>query len=234
MCPPNSQVCVFAYGQTGAGKTYTMQGPEENRGVNFRALKDLFKIAAQRTATHAYEISMSLLEIYNENVHDCLISVEKVRCSFLLFAFPLSSFYFFVCSRRYSLFARLFSSSILRSRRAPRKSRSTCGAGRKGTSSLASRGATWRRTTTSSPCSRRAKATARLFPTTSTSTPPARTSSCRFRSTGRTSRPGSRCAASCVRVLTWATTQARRTPARGRPPLSAASPLFAHAAPTVT
>jgi kinesin family protein C2/C3 len=32
-------VCVFAYGQTGAGKTHTMEGTKEQPGVNYRALK---------------------------------------------------------------------------------------------------------------------------------------------------------------------------------------------------
>ena len=33
---------VFAYGATGAGKTYTMVGTEENPGNMFMTLKDLF------------------------------------------------------------------------------------------------------------------------------------------------------------------------------------------------
>lgn len=45
-------VCIFAYGQTGSGKTHTMAGTDvENlagRGINYRALDDLFAINAQR------------------------------------------------------------------------------------------------------------------------------------------------------------------------------------------
>ena len=36
-------VCIFAYGQTGSGKTWTMSGPLNNRGVNTRALDELFE-----------------------------------------------------------------------------------------------------------------------------------------------------------------------------------------------
>ncbi|KAA8528377.1 hypothetical protein F0562_035732 [Nyssa sinensis] len=32
-------VCIFAYGQTGTGKTFTMEGIEQNRGVNYRTLE---------------------------------------------------------------------------------------------------------------------------------------------------------------------------------------------------
>jgi kinesin family protein C2/C3 len=35
-------VCIFAYGQTGTGKTFTMEGSPENRGVNYRTLDELF------------------------------------------------------------------------------------------------------------------------------------------------------------------------------------------------
>ncbi|KAL3824785.1 hypothetical protein ACJIZ3_020814 [Penstemon smallii] len=69
-------VCIFAYGQTGSGKTYTMTGPdnatEEEWGVNYRALNDLFRISQTRKTTFRYEISVQMVEIYNEQVRDLL------------------------------------------------------------------------------------------------------------------------------------------------------------------
>lgn len=38
-CCDGYNVCVFAYGQTGAGKTHTMEGSKEEPGVNYRALQ---------------------------------------------------------------------------------------------------------------------------------------------------------------------------------------------------
>ncbi|XP_044499804.1 kinesin-like protein KIN-14G [Mangifera indica] len=71
-------VCIFAYGQTGSGKTYTMTGPkeltEECLGVNYRALNDLFLLANQRKDTMSCDISMQMLEIYNEQVRDLLVT----------------------------------------------------------------------------------------------------------------------------------------------------------------
>ncbi|KAF2307287.1 hypothetical protein GH714_026108 [Hevea brasiliensis] len=73
-------VCIFAYGQTGSGKTYTMSGPdeltEESQGVNYRALSDLFLLSDQRKEIICYEISVQMLEIYNEQVRDLLASDE--------------------------------------------------------------------------------------------------------------------------------------------------------------
>jgi hypothetical protein len=47
-------VCIFAYGQTGSGKTHTMSGTDigqySGRGINYRALDDLFELNRQRTA----------------------------------------------------------------------------------------------------------------------------------------------------------------------------------------
>ncbi|XXG80554.1 hypothetical protein AAC387_Pa09g1393 [Persea americana] len=71
-------VCIFAYGQTGSGKTFTMSGPneltEESQGVNYRALNDLFYLSKQRKGTVCYDISVQMLEIYNEQVRDLLAS----------------------------------------------------------------------------------------------------------------------------------------------------------------
>uniref|UniRef100_A0A0E0PZ37 Kinesin motor domain-containing protein n=1 Tax=Oryza rufipogon TaxID=4529 RepID=A0A0E0PZ37_ORYRU len=69
-------VCIFAYGQTGSGKTYTMTGPEnateKDWGVNYRALNDLFHISRSRRDTVMYKVSVQMIEIYNEQIHDLL------------------------------------------------------------------------------------------------------------------------------------------------------------------
>uniref|UniRef100_A0A2C9UFK6 Kinesin motor domain-containing protein n=1 Tax=Manihot esculenta TaxID=3983 RepID=A0A2C9UFK6_MANES len=41
-------VCIFAYGQTGTGKTFTMEGTEEPRGVNCRILDEIFHIIKEQ------------------------------------------------------------------------------------------------------------------------------------------------------------------------------------------
>ncbi|KAL5996297.1 hypothetical protein ACLOJK_026373 [Asimina triloba] len=69
-------VCIFAYGQTGSGKTYTMTGPkdltEQSKGVNYRALSDLFQLSEQRRDTFCYDVAVQMIEIYNEQVRDLL------------------------------------------------------------------------------------------------------------------------------------------------------------------
>ncbi|XP_022889073.1 kinesin-like protein KIN-14I [Olea europaea var. sylvestris] len=71
-------VCIFAYGQTGSGKTYTMTGPKDinqhTQGVNYRALGDLFLLAQQRKDTFRYDVSVQMIEIYNEQVRDLLVT----------------------------------------------------------------------------------------------------------------------------------------------------------------
>ena len=65
-------VCIFAYGQTGTGKTFTMEGTQQNRGVNYRTLEELFKVAEERSDTFTYSLSVSVLEVYNEQIRDLL------------------------------------------------------------------------------------------------------------------------------------------------------------------
>jgi kinesin family member C2/C3 len=45
---------------------------EENMGVNYRALGDLFLLSEQRKNTIAYEVCVQMIEIYNEQVRDLL------------------------------------------------------------------------------------------------------------------------------------------------------------------
>eukprot|EP01059_Diplonema_ambulator_P011535 TRINITY_DN2149_c0_g1_i1.p1 TRINITY_DN2149_c0_g1~~TRINITY_DN2149_c0_g1_i1.p1 ORF type:complete len:986 (+),score=433.48 TRINITY_DN2149_c0_g1_i1:73-2958(+) len=74
-------VCIFAYGQTGSGKTYTMEGPPENRGVNFRTVSELFKIAKERETDYSYNVSVSVLEVYNDKIYDLQNKRSPVKVS---------------------------------------------------------------------------------------------------------------------------------------------------------
>lgn len=69
-------VCIFAYGQTGSGKTFTMDGTDAHPGLNRRALGELFDVCEEKKMDWTYEVEVSVLEIYNENLRD-LLSEEK-------------------------------------------------------------------------------------------------------------------------------------------------------------
>ncbi|NXD30096.1 KIFC3 protein, partial [Spelaeornis formosus] len=71
-CIDGYNVCIFAYGQTGAGKTYTMEGTAANPGINQRALQLLFSEVRGKAADWDYTITVSAAEIYNETLRDLL------------------------------------------------------------------------------------------------------------------------------------------------------------------
>ncbi|XP_034880998.1 kinesin-like protein KIFC3 isoform X1 [Mirounga leonina] len=71
-CIDGFNVCIFAYGQTGAGKTYTMEGTPENPGINQRALQLLFSEVQEKASAWEYTITVSAAEIYNEALRDLL------------------------------------------------------------------------------------------------------------------------------------------------------------------
>ncbi|KAB1274221.1 Kinesin-like protein KIFC3 [Camelus dromedarius] len=71
-CIDGFNVCIFAYGQTGAGKTYTMEGTTENPGINQRALQLLFSEVQEKASDWEYTITVSAAEIYNEVLRDLL------------------------------------------------------------------------------------------------------------------------------------------------------------------
>ncbi|CAD7941318.1 unnamed protein product [Amoebophrya sp. A25] len=82
------KVAIFAYGQTGGGKTYTMEGPpintltasnfEQKAGVIPRAVHHIFQ-HIKNTSGWAFECSVSFVEIYNETVRDLLNKGKEVE-----------------------------------------------------------------------------------------------------------------------------------------------------------
>ncbi|KAG5270711.1 hypothetical protein AALO_G00195660 [Alosa alosa] len=71
-CIDGFNVCIFAYGQTGSGKTYTMEGVSEDPGINQRALRLLFAEVSEKKPDWDYNISVSMVEIYNETLRSLL------------------------------------------------------------------------------------------------------------------------------------------------------------------
>ncbi|KAJ8418761.1 hypothetical protein AAFF_G00002600 [Aldrovandia affinis] len=70
---------VMCFGQTGAGKTYTMTGATESykeRGIIPRALQEVFREVEQRS-DHMITVRLSFLEIYNETLLDLLSSLKE-------------------------------------------------------------------------------------------------------------------------------------------------------------
>ncbi|EDV98378.1 kinesin-like protein unc-104 isoform X13 [Drosophila grimshawi] len=73
-------VCIFAYGQTGAGKSYTMMGRQEEQqeGIIPMICKDLFgRIQDTENDELKYSVEVSYMEIYCERVRDLLNPKNK-------------------------------------------------------------------------------------------------------------------------------------------------------------
>lgn len=72
---------IFAYGQTGTGKTYTMEGvrsDENQRGVIPNSFEHIFTHIS-RTQNQQYLVRASYLEIYQEEVRDLLAKDQTKR-----------------------------------------------------------------------------------------------------------------------------------------------------------
>ncbi|XP_074924763.1 kinesin-like protein KIF1A isoform X7 [Chelonoidis abingdonii] len=73
-------VCIFAYGQTGAGKSYTMMGRQEKdqQGIIPQLCEDLFSRINDATNDNmSYSVEVSYMEIYCERVRDLLNPKNK-------------------------------------------------------------------------------------------------------------------------------------------------------------
>ncbi|XP_021809181.1 kinesin-like protein KIN-5D [Prunus avium] len=76
---------IFAYGQTGTGKTYTMEGGARKKNGEFpsdagvipRAVKQIFDILEAQVAE--YSMKVTFLELYNEEISDLLAPDESTK-----------------------------------------------------------------------------------------------------------------------------------------------------------
>jgi kinesin family protein 1/kinesin family protein 3/17 len=79
---------IFAYGQTGSGKTHSMMGNDENPGIIPQLNDDLWVLVAEKfqqidqnakndRSKTQYLITVSFLEVYNEEVKDLLNPSDK-------------------------------------------------------------------------------------------------------------------------------------------------------------
>lgn len=65
---------IFAYGQTGTGKTYTMDGEKQgpHRGIVPRAFEHIFDYIAANQETKQFAVTVTYVELYNDEVRDLL------------------------------------------------------------------------------------------------------------------------------------------------------------------
>ncbi|KAH9487863.1 Kinesin-like protein kif28p [Bulinus truncatus] len=74
---------LFAYGQTGSGKSYSIVGFGNNKGIVPMACEELFKsIEIKRKVADKdaeFQVTLSMLEIYNEQIRDLLTSKAATK-----------------------------------------------------------------------------------------------------------------------------------------------------------
>ena len=100
-CVEGRNVCIFAYGQTGAGKTFSMVGadgsiggniamdastptPLPNAGVTPRAIVELFSVLEEREALNIGEVDTSMYELYCDSLVDLLNPKSKEKLNIKL------------------------------------------------------------------------------------------------------------------------------------------------------
>ena len=79
---------IFAYGQTASGKTHTMMGSKNEKGIIQNAVDEIFDFI-EIEEERQFQIQVSYMEIYNEIVTD-LLGTSKVCFVIKLYYFVLS------------------------------------------------------------------------------------------------------------------------------------------------
>ncbi|XP_077218768.1 kinesin-like protein KIN-14U [Tasmannia lanceolata] len=71
-------ICIFSYGQTGTGKTFTMEGTSDEPGIVPLAIEELFRQASQDNSV-SLTFSISMLEVYMGSLRDLLAQKPPAR-----------------------------------------------------------------------------------------------------------------------------------------------------------
>ncbi|KAL3251108.1 hypothetical protein MRX96_055250 [Rhipicephalus microplus] len=87
---------LLAYGQSGSGKSYSMVGYGANTGMVPRLCEDLFQELEKKRSVGKhmeFEVELSMLEIYNENVFDLLVVNKGPRKGLRVREHPKKGFF---------------------------------------------------------------------------------------------------------------------------------------------
>lgn len=73
--------CLISYGATGTGKTYTLQGNKESKGLVYLIGNEIFNksteiISDSMLDTKKYSLSMSMIEVYNDSIYNLITNKE--------------------------------------------------------------------------------------------------------------------------------------------------------------
>jgi len=63
-------VTIFAYGQTGAGKTYTMYGTPNEQGIAPRTIREVYSILERNQVRYKFTVKASMFELYKNELFD--------------------------------------------------------------------------------------------------------------------------------------------------------------------
>lgn len=79
-------ICIFAYGPTGSGKTFTMQGPSYDNQSTINHLSGILPRSAEfifdeltrlQKIGHNFKLFFAAMEVYNENIYDLLNAKDR-------------------------------------------------------------------------------------------------------------------------------------------------------------
>lgn len=65
-------VTIFSYGQTGAGKTWTLYGSGDQPGISPRTCEEVFDMVARESHRLDYDVKASMVELYCNELRDLL------------------------------------------------------------------------------------------------------------------------------------------------------------------